>query len=112
MDKKDQFKIITLKVLLDFIVENKIDVTCRLCGHSNLSVPQIQIASDTPGESNFSQRVNIFKNNSLYSDSADMYYISLICNKCGNTLHIDADTVFLWVNQNTIPNTGDEKNGK
>lgn len=109
MEINEKFKLISLDVFIEYVVDKKVNITCSLCSNVHLSVPQVQIMRVIDSEPTLTHCVNVFVDKSIHSDSADRYYISLVCTNCGKTTQFDANAVLDWaVAKGKIEQTGDE----
>ncbi|EDQ1420555.1 hypothetical protein GPM40_003481 [Salmonella enterica] len=110
MASEQGFELINMDMLVSYFSEKNINLKCTLCGHDRLTVPQVSASAGMPCNMALGSYVNIFTEKSIYSDKANQYYFSLICNNCGNETHINAFTVLNWVKEKFPVNTEDEKN--
>ncbi|WP_420299759.1 hypothetical protein [Edwardsiella tarda] len=109
MASEQGFEKINMAMLVSYFSEKKIYLKCTLCGHDRLTVPQVSASAGMPCTMALGTYVNVFKEKSIYSHVADQYYLSLICNKCGNEMHINAFSVLNWVNEKFPAKAEDEK---
>ncbi|HEM6740110.1 TPA: hypothetical protein U2I27_000285 [Citrobacter farmeri] len=110
MASEQGFELINMDTLVSYFSEKNVYLKCALCGHDRLTVPQVSASAGMPCNMALGSYVNVFTEKSIYSDKANQYYISLICNNCGNEMHINAFSVLSWVKNKYQTKTEDEKN--
>ncbi|OWO82354.1 hypothetical protein B5C26_10120 [Photorhabdus luminescens] len=107
----ENFEFITAEILGEYFDSKGITPHCMLCGHISLSVPQVSAGCNMPINMKLGTYVNVFKAESIYHESANNFYILVVCKKCGNAITIDAVQVLEWIKQKypaIIEGDGDE----
>ncbi|QHB31850.1 hypothetical protein F0T03_06525 [Yersinia canariae] len=104
------FEIISFDTFIAFLDAKGASLKCNLCEKEQLTIPQVSASCSMPVGMALGTYVNVFKENSIYGEVANRYYISLICKNCGHIMKIDAHTVLLWAKDYYISIQEGEKN--